>query len=257
MCLKGKLGYKGERGFSAYEIAVQNGFKGTEQDWLATLGTSSHFQQNKVTHTTIAANETIFDLPTAYTSSSFADVYVEGERLNSDEYTIDSTTNKVILTTPLEVIGTKVEIVMITMSTNNLPIVDTINSESTNDTAPGTKATYDFVKEEVNDLKTIIDGKFALITGTNPCTSMMCPINYPSGFNQTNSIIIGFMIGNNSAFHTLTNIPQDSTASVENPKTPFAMLNPNVITIYDTTNYVTRTSYDFKILLMKVGEENE
>ena len=43
--LKGKLGWKGERGYSAYEIAVQNGYEGTEQDWLATLGTSSHFDE--------------------------------------------------------------------------------------------------------------------------------------------------------------------------------------------------------------------
>lgn len=31
---------RGPRGYSAYEIAVQNGFVGTEQEWLAQLGTS-------------------------------------------------------------------------------------------------------------------------------------------------------------------------------------------------------------------------
>ena len=38
--LKGKLvikGEKGERGYSAYEIAVQNGFEGTEQEWVDLL----------------------------------------------------------------------------------------------------------------------------------------------------------------------------------------------------------------------------
>ena len=30
--------FKGERGFSAYEIAVQNGFKGTEEAWLEQIG---------------------------------------------------------------------------------------------------------------------------------------------------------------------------------------------------------------------------
>ena len=35
--LRGVLGFKGERGFSAYEIAVQNGFIGSEKQWLATL----------------------------------------------------------------------------------------------------------------------------------------------------------------------------------------------------------------------------
>jgi CRISPR/Cas system CSM-associated protein Csm3 (group 7 of RAMP superfamily) len=51
--LKGTLGYKGERGYSAYETAVQNGFNGTEEEWLDTLGTlepnSVEFKSNKTT----------------------------------------------------------------------------------------------------------------------------------------------------------------------------------------------------------------
>jgi microcystin-dependent protein len=51
--LKGTLGYKGERGYSAYETAVQNGFEGTIQEWLDTLGTlepnSVEFKSNKTT----------------------------------------------------------------------------------------------------------------------------------------------------------------------------------------------------------------
>jgi hypothetical protein len=35
--LRGKLIPKGERGYSAYEIAVQHGFIGTEQEWLDSL----------------------------------------------------------------------------------------------------------------------------------------------------------------------------------------------------------------------------
>lgn len=38
--LKGKLCYKGERGYSAYEIAVQQGFQGTEKEWLSSLALS-------------------------------------------------------------------------------------------------------------------------------------------------------------------------------------------------------------------------
>jgi hypothetical protein len=36
--LEGELGYKGERGYSAYEIAVQNGYEGTEQEWIDHFG---------------------------------------------------------------------------------------------------------------------------------------------------------------------------------------------------------------------------
>lgn len=35
---KGALGFKGERGYSAYEIAVQNGYEGTEQQWIDHFG---------------------------------------------------------------------------------------------------------------------------------------------------------------------------------------------------------------------------
>ena len=244
MCLKGKLGFKGERGYSAYEIAVQNGFEGSEQDWLATLGTSSHFQQNKVTYTTETANETTFDLPTTYTSNCFVDVYVEGERLNSDEYTINTTTNKVILTTPLEVIGTKVEIVMITMSTNNLPIVDTIDSESTNDTAPGTKATFDFVNSFIN-------GKYALLTGNTNKAALHTDINYPDGFNKNNCIVMSLMIEESTGYYYRTKkqgTSQDYDVNVQ---------LGNDIVIWESYSKLENNSFGYKILLMKVGEENE
>ena len=35
--LRGRLIPKGERGYSAYEIACQHGFIGTEEEWLASL----------------------------------------------------------------------------------------------------------------------------------------------------------------------------------------------------------------------------
>lgn len=38
----GERGPSGPRGYSAYEIAVQHGFKGTEQDWLYNIGMSNN-----------------------------------------------------------------------------------------------------------------------------------------------------------------------------------------------------------------------
>lgn len=35
---KGHLAYKGDRGYSNYEIAVKNGYQGTEQDWIDHFG---------------------------------------------------------------------------------------------------------------------------------------------------------------------------------------------------------------------------
>lgn len=36
--LEGIKGYKGERGLSNYELAVQSGYEGTEAEWLASFG---------------------------------------------------------------------------------------------------------------------------------------------------------------------------------------------------------------------------
>ena len=35
--LRGRLVIKGENGLSAYQIACQHGFKGSEEEWLASL----------------------------------------------------------------------------------------------------------------------------------------------------------------------------------------------------------------------------
>ena len=139
--LEGELLYKGERGYSAYEIAVQNGFKGTEKDWLATLGTSSYFDEDTASYTA-TANQTVFNLPSSYHNYSFVDVYVNGLRLNSSEYTLNKENLTVTLTNALDE-GTPVEIVVLSMSTNSLPISSALNEQSTDDTAASSKAVYE------------------------------------------------------------------------------------------------------------------
>lgn len=152
--LKALLGFKGERGYSAYEIAVQNGYEGTEQDWLATLGTSSHFTQNSTIYEG-DGETTEFALPSTYTSDSFVSVYVDGAKINdTDGYTISN--NKVVFETAIDD-GKQLEIILSSMSTNSLPIVTTINSQSTNDTAPGTKTVYDNILTPLNQNTTAIE----------------------------------------------------------------------------------------------------
>ena len=38
MELRGSLGFKGEQGLSAYQIAVKYGYEGTEQEWIEHFG---------------------------------------------------------------------------------------------------------------------------------------------------------------------------------------------------------------------------
>lgn len=137
--LRGQLGWKGERGYSAYEIAVQNGYIGSERDWLATLGTSSHLTRKSYVYTTELEISTInqlgIPLPADYTSNSFVDVRINGLSLNSNEYSVNLTSNTIPLNGIEVEEGSVVELILFTMSTNNLPIVESIDSNSTNEEA--------------------------------------------------------------------------------------------------------------------------
>ena len=163
---KGALGFKGERGYSAYEIAVQHGFEGTEEDWLATLGTSSHFSKDVAVYETTAASTTEFNTPITVATGDFVDVYVNGFKLNENEYTFD--VSKVTLTNPV-LKGNTVEVIVNRMSTNNLPISTTITSSSTNDTASGTKSVYDYIEALFNRIYPV-GSIYMSVNSTSPAT---------------------------------------------------------------------------------------
>lgn len=137
--LRGQLGWKGERGYSAYEIAVQNGYVGSERDWLATLGTSSHLTRTSYVYNTEFEIEVInqngIPLPAEYTSNSFIDIRINGLSLNSNEYSINLLSKFIPLNGIVLEKDSVVELILFTMSTNNLPIVETIDNNSTNEEA--------------------------------------------------------------------------------------------------------------------------
>lgn len=227
--LKGKLGWKGERGYSAYEIAVQNGYEGTEQDWLATLGTSSHFNENYISYTISDTTKTNYALPTEYVTGTFVSAYLNGKRLTQDEYDVDTTDSEIDLDNSVTlVVDDVLEIVEDFLSTNNLPIVDTIDSESTNDTAVGALCAYNSIKavaDDVDTLETTVNGIlsslhpigsiYLSIDSTNPSTLFggtweqiaqgMCLVGVGTG-TDINSNTKEFVVGNNDGeySHTLT-----------------------------------------------------
>ncbi len=163
--LRGVLGFKGERGYSAYEIAVQEGFKGTEQDWLATLGTSQHVAKVSIEYITTQDNETELDLPDEYKPNiSLIDIYIDGLKVYFDRYTIDYPNKKIILLDAIPKAGEKVEIVVFTFSSNSLPIVETIDENSTNETTPGTKSVFTFVNNKFDVLEKEMNDKFIFDT---------------------------------------------------------------------------------------------
>lgn len=149
--LRGVLGFKGERGYSAYEIALQNGFIGTEKEWLSQLGVSKTFEQKKEIYTS-TAGQTAFDISNIYISGDFIDVYVNGFKLNANEYEVNVETRQVVLVGLVLEEGQTVEIVATTTSSSELPIVTNINQSSTDETVPSTKAVYDHFEQFINTI---------------------------------------------------------------------------------------------------------
>lgn len=128
--LRGVLCYKGEKGDSAYQVAVKNGFKGTESQWLSTLGSSVYLAKDSTVYQA-TANQTVFTLPDSYSNVCCLDVFVNGFKLAQNAYTIDYDTKTITLATALDE-GAEVEVVVYYMSSALMPVTDNINQNSTN-----------------------------------------------------------------------------------------------------------------------------
>ena len=183
----------------------------------------------------------------------------------------------IILTTPLEKIGTEVEIVCSTISTNALPIVETINSEATNETTPGTKAVYDYVKvvkDDIADLQSDTTTLFAetttlgaginakfdkaniqVVTGSKANIGVgateTVDVSYPSGFTKANTLIIGKMVSSNNNYYDTSDMTDTSSGF---PVIKQVALIDDVIRVWLKNNSTStvRTGY-FKITLLKVS----
>lgn len=264
--LKGSFGFKGARGYSAYEIAVQNGFEGTEKDWLATLGTSEHMTRT-VTKITVSTTRNTFTVSSELTNSSIVDVYVNGLRKAEGSYTLDTTLKTITFTESLKS-GDILEVYISRMRTSELPIVTTISDTSTDDTAPSAKAVNDLKKEIKNEMDTLSNGLGVLsvaidnklefsnihvITGSSLNISagetVIVDVNYPNEFDQSNTVIISKMVSSNNNYYDTS----DETATVSGfPIIKMIALTSSTIRIWlkNTSSTTTRNGY-FKITLLK------
>ena len=280
---KGILGWRGPKGLSAYEIALQNGFVGSEKEWLSTLGTSSHFTEDKTIYYTNDSNESVLQLPDSYLNADFStlNLYISGIRILAQDYTIDETARTITLVNPITEIGTEVEMVVLTITTNDLPIMSTISAGSTNDTAPGTKAVYDFVTGEIekvpsqiiddttastdkvyssNKVDTLLTSKLdtsniQILTGSvsniGAGATSITDIEYPDGFTKDNTLIIGKMVSSNNNYYDMTDL--ESTASGF-PTIKQVALTDDTIRLWleNTSSDTARIGY-YKLIIMKIG----
>lgn len=266
--LKGSLGWKGERGYSAYEIAVQNGFEGTEKQWLATIGTANNFTGNESVYITTQDNEYEFDLPNEYTSNSVIDVYLDGVRLSNTMYTVNTDTRKVVLNNPVT-LGTTVEIEVLTIVAGDVPISDELNEYSTNETSAGSKAVYDYVENQVaginafiidnvEEIHTDLNAKFdnsniQVLTGSVPSIgageTKTTDISYPSGFTKDNTHILSKMCSNNNVYYDSVDLTPTANGF---PVIKMVALLDDVIRVWMTnTNSTTAKIGYYKITLLK------
>lgn len=188
--IKGYLGFKGEQGLSAYEVAVLHGETRTETEWVNSLGTASSYEQYNKNYTGDGTS-TDFLLPSEYESEHFfVDVYVDGLHKMPDK-----NESGVLVTKDYEIIQVddKYKIRFHTAPTNNavidviatqvtatdLPISDRLDSESTNDFASGSKAVYDkitSVQATIPNMSSIVDliypvgSIYMSVNTTNPST---------------------------------------------------------------------------------------
>lgn len=242
--LKGALGFKGEKGDSAYQIAVKNGFIGTESDWLATIGVKSYVGEDKAVYTA-TKGQTVFSLPTSYTSNSVVEVYIEGNRLTEDLYTLNTSNKTITLKNAIEVADTKVEVTLLTATDITMPIVETITSSSTNDTVPGTKAVYNFVNANKPGIVTMTGS----VSGIGIGETKIIDEPYPSGFTVHNTLIIGKMVSSNNAYYDSVDLT-DTTNGF--PKITMIALTETGIRIWlkNTSTSEARVGH-YKITLLK------
>lgn len=255
--LRGVLGFKGERGYSAYEIALQNGFVGTEKEWLATIGTTANFTGDESVYVTQTDNESEFNLPNNFTDNSVLEVYLDGVRLSNTMYTIDTNNRKVTLNNPVTK-GTAVEMEVLTLNAGESLISSEIDTDSTNETAAGSKAVYDLVQNTQVMFINILNAKFdnsniQTLTGSIASIgaeeSKIVDINYPSGFTKDNTHILSKMCSNNNVYYDSTDLTPTTNGF---PVIKMVALLDDVIRIWMTnTNSTTAKIGYYKITLLK------
>ena len=98
---------RGAQGYSTYELAVRNGYEGTEEQWLDEVtGTNYYRLYSKTFTTTQATSQIVMDLEVTYRETDMLSVYINGlKAIQGIDYTVEN--NVIILTNEVET-GTQI-----------------------------------------------------------------------------------------------------------------------------------------------------
>lgn len=127
----GALGFKGEDGLSAYEIAVKNGYQGTEQDWIDHFGLDlTNYIKTTDVINNLSSSSTTYPL-SAY-QGRYLKNYIDTYRTNVIGEAVDlDTTSKIVVNAINEVnsnVGNKAELT----TTSKTNLVSSINEVKSN-----------------------------------------------------------------------------------------------------------------------------
>jgi hypothetical protein len=154
----GAIGFKGEQGLSAYEIAVKNGYEGTEQDWIDHFGLdlSDYIQTSDVVNN---LSSTSTNYPLSAYQGRYLKNYIDTYRDNviGDNTDLDTTSKIVVnaineVNTKEETNKSNVGTLASLNTTNKTNLVSAIN-EVLGTSASNSKMYYNGVLTDISTLQ--------------------------------------------------------------------------------------------------------
>ena len=225
---------KGERGYSAYELYVQNGGTLTEEEWLDEfLNADNFYNKSEVKGLVIDnLNSNLTDQPLSAKQGKVLD----GSKVNTSDIVDNLTSNDAS-----KVLSAKQGKALNEAKVNITDIVDNLTSNDTDKplSAKQGKELKDLVDSKVNTSNfAVIENNFTVPA----TTSAALPSDYPSGFTKDNCLII-------STMYKLSSSGIYST--VDKNVTISATLGDDKIRFWYTNNGSSEVTVYFKLCLFK------
>ena len=103
-----------------------------------------------------------------------------------------------------------------------------------------------YTKTEVDGLKALLTGTFDVQAATDGVLEIA---DYPTGYTKDNCCVVSFMKKDGDTWYTITNESSNDVMGV----LPSVQLLASKVAISDITAFDNGTSYQYKIVLMKIS----
>ena len=207
---------KGERGYSAYDLYVQNGGTLTEEQWLDAFLNANNYYSKTETDTLLNNKVNVSDIIDALNNTA---------------------TNKPLSANQGKALKDLIDALTTTVETK----ANSSDVYEKSDVYTKTQANSTF--------KSVTD--FRVITGTGSGNSSIS-INYPHNFDATNCVVISFLFKTSSYYQVFPNLTETETLGVYTYGQLYEVrLTDNDIKVYFDTPSLG--SYEYKLVLMRTS----